>query len=227
MADKVQLLNTDTWEHWYLEARESSHWALNITELKLAVPNNQVVQNLCFIPVLIQTKQMEEKEEQYSTLICVGRNIYWNYVCKCRIFILWWLVLTESGYSCSIGWWGWMLSGCFLSLSLSIKLTVLKDAVLNTSYYNSIHMQKCCKPRIFTVFLLLGRVSKNANPTFGLPFAVIYFPNLTLLMCIFFKLRDHILLNLSLIGASQADNHSCHPSLSYFHFYSSHLKAGD
>lgn len=152
-----------------------------------------------------------------------------TYVCKCRIFILWWLVLTESGYSCSTGWWGWMLSGCFVSLGLSIKLTVLKDAVLNTSYYNNVHMQKCSGPGIFTVFVLLGRAPRNANPTCGLPLYinVIYFPNLTLLMCIFFKLRDHILLNLSSTGVSQAHNYSCHPSLSYLHFYCYHLMAGE
>lgn len=63
-----------------------------------------------------------------------------------------------------------------MSLSLSIKLTVLKDAVLNTSHYNNIHMQKCSRPGIFTGFVLLGRAPRNANPTCGLPFAVIYFP---------------------------------------------------
>lgn len=157
----------------------------------------------------------------------LGEIFIGTYVCKCRIFILWWLVLTESGYSCSTEWWGWMLSGYFVSLSLSIKLTVLKDVVLNTSYYNNTHMQKCSRPGIFTVFVLLGRVPRNANPTFGLPFVVIYFPNFTLLICIFFKLKDHILLNLSLTGVSQADNYSCHPSLSYLHFYCYHLMAGE
>lgn len=49
---------------------------------------------------------------------------------------------------------------------------------------------------------LNGKNPKNANPTFGLAFAVIYYPDLTLLICIFFKLRDQVLLNLSLTGAS-------------------------
>lgn len=49
--------------------------------------------------MLIQTKQAEEKEELY-VLVEIFID---TYVCKCRIFILWWLLLTESGYSCSTG----------------------------------------------------------------------------------------------------------------------------
>lgn len=56
-------------------------------------------------------------------------------VCDYRILILRWLVLTESSYNCPAAG----ESECFSSLNLPIKHTIFNDAVLNSSYYNTIY----------------------------------------------------------------------------------------